>query len=170
MKTRVCAALLIAAASFAAVDPKNLHPQGYVTDYSGVIDAAARSDIERYCGAVEKATGAQMAFVTLPTLDGESVEYFANELFRTWGIGKKGTDEGLLLLLVTTDRKSRLEVGRGLEPVITDGTAGELLRQMRPALQAGDYGAALGTAARSLGQRIASAKGVTIDQSYTPRR
>lgn len=170
MKIRLLAGLLLFAAVAAALDPRSLKPAGYVTDFSGVLDATARLDIERYCGAVEKATGAQIAIVTLPTLEGESVEYFANELFRAWGIGKKGEDNGVLLLLVTSERHSRLEVGRGLEPVITDGTAGSLLRQMRPALQKGDYASALGTAVRSLGERIAASKGVTIDQTYAPRR
>ncbi|MBC8165464.1 MAG: TPM domain-containing protein [Bryobacteraceae bacterium] len=161
--------ILITTSAFGA-DSKTLQHQGYVSDFAGVLDAAARQDLERYCKQVETSTGAQMAFVTLKTLDGEPVEYFANDLYRRWGIGKKDTDEGLLLLLVTGDHHSRLEVGRGLEPIITDGTAGELLRSMRPALKAGDFSSALGTAAHSLGQRIATAKGVTIDEGSTPRR
>ena len=162
-------ALLFAAAVF-PVEVSTLEPQGYVSDFAGVIDAAARADLEQYCRRVEDATGAQMAFVTLSTLEGEPVEDFANSLFRRWGIGQKGQDNGLLLLLVIQDRRSRLEVGRGLEPVITDGTAGALLRQMRPALQANQYGTALGTAARELGQKLANAKGVSIPEQYQPRR
>ncbi len=88
-----------------------------------------------------------MAFVTIDSLDGEPVEDFANNLYRAWGIGKKGKDEGLLLLLAVKDRRSRLEIGRGLEGPITDGTSGSVLRQMAPSLRAGDYGDAMLTAA-----------------------
>jgi uncharacterized protein len=163
-------AALLSTAALCAIDISRLEPQGYVSDFAGVVDAAAKQDLEQYCRRVEDATGAQMAFVTLATLEGEPLEEFANDLFRRWGIGKKGKDEGLLLLLVVQDRRSRLEVGRGLEPVITDGTAGALLREMRPALRQNQFGTALGTAAHSLGQRIAGAKGVSIPEQYTPRR
>ncbi|RPI09757.1 MAG: TPM domain-containing protein, partial [Acidobacteriales bacterium] len=87
----------------------------------------------------------------------------ANALFRKWGIGKKGTDEGVLLLLVTRDRRMRLEVGYGLEPVLPDGLSGSILRQMRPALKESRYGEALAEALNVLGTRIAEAKGVSID-------
>ncbi|MBC7924498.1 MAG: TPM domain-containing protein [Bryobacteraceae bacterium] len=169
-RSHLCFLTLFLSVTTLAVEPRSLVAEGYLSDFSRVIDAGARLEIERYCGAVERATGVQMAFVTLPSLEGADLENFTNDLFRTWGVGKKGKDEGLLLLLVTRDRHSRLEVGRGLEPIITDGTAGELLRQMRTPLRAGDYGTAFGTAAHSLGQRIAAAKGVTIAESDQPRR
>jgi uncharacterized protein len=95
-------------------------------------------------------------------LDGEPVEDVANTMFRRWGIGAKGKDEGVLLLLVTGDRKMRLEVGYGLEPILPDGFAGATLREMRPALRDGQYGDALASAARTIGTRIAEAKGVQI--------
>jgi uncharacterized protein len=170
MRLRLLAILLLCTAIATALDPKTLQYQGYVNDFAGVVDAASRADLERYCTRVEQATGAQMALVTVKTLDGEPIEQFANDLFRQWGVGNREKDTGLLLLLATADRTSRLEVGIGLEPIITDGTAGALLREMRPALRANDYGSALGTAAHSLGQRIAAAKGVSIDESESPRR
>lgn len=170
MKLRLPAVLILTAAALLSLDLSSLQPQGYVSDFANVLDDVGKADLERYCAQVEKSTSAQMAFVTLRTLEGEPVEQVANDLFRRWGIGRKGTDEGLLLLLVVADRNSRLEVGRGLEPVITDGTAGALLREMRPALRSGDYVSALGTAAHSLGQRIAVAKGVTIAANDSPQR
>ncbi len=167
---RALAVALLAAASLCSIDVGSLNPQGYVSDFAGVIDAGAKQDLEQYAARLEKATGVQMALVTLRTIEGQPIELFANDLFRRWGIGQKGKDEGLLLLLVTDDRRSRLEVGRGLEPIITDGTAGSLLRQMRPALRDNRYGEALGTAAHELGQRIAQAKGVTIPAQYQPKQ
>lgn len=169
MKQILLAAGLLCAATAWAVDVSSLEPKGYVSDFAGVVDAAAKQDLEQYCRRVQDATGVEMAFVTLPTIDNQPVEEFANDLFRRWGIGKKGKDEGLLLLLVTGDRRSRLEVGRGLEPIITDGTAGSLLREMAPALRQGQYGTAMGTAAHSLGERISTAKGVSIPEQYKPR-
>jgi uncharacterized protein len=151
------------------VDWKALKPQGYVSDFANVIDPASRAQIESYAAAVERATGAQMALVTIPSLQGEPVEDVANTIYRAWGVGKKGKDEGVLLLLVTGDRKSRLEVGYGLEPVIPDGFAGSVLREMRPALRQQQYGEAMMAAAETIGKRIADARHVTINQQM-PRR
>ncbi len=166
---RVVALLLLAGSAF-AIDLTSLKPTGYVNDFAKVITPESRQELERYCAQVEKATGAQMAFVTMDTLDGEPVDDVANNLYRQWGIGKKGVDEGLLLLLVVKDKRSRLEIGRGLEPYITDATSGATLREMRVSLRAGNYGEALYSAAHSLGSRIAQAKGVTLDDAaYRPR-
>lgn len=165
MKTvgRLCLALLALAGAAVALDLTTLKPQGYVSDFSGVVDSASRSQLERYGAALEQAAGVQIALVTIPTLDGEPVEDAANALFRQWGIGKKGEDTGIMLLLVTRDRRSRLEVGYGLEPIIPDGFAGELLRQMRPALRADRYGEAMLVAAQTIGDRIAKEKGIRIE-------
>jgi uncharacterized protein len=160
-----CAALFVFVLATAnAFDYAALKPQGYVSDFARVLDAASRAQLEQYCGRVETLTGAQMALVTIPTLQGEPIEDVANTLFRKWGIGKKGTDEGILLLLVTNDRRMRLEVGYGLEPIIPDGFAGSILREMRPALRQGGYGEAMLAAAQTIGSRIAQAKGVNIGQ------
>ncbi len=157
--------------SFAwAVDFTALKPEGYVSDFARVLEPAARSQLERYCAVLERSTGAQIALVTLPTLHGEPVEDVANALFRKWGIGQKGKDEGILLLLVIADRRSRLEIGYGLEPIIPDGYAGSILRAMRPALREQRYSDALMTAAQELGNRIAQAKGVSLDAPLPVRR
>src|SRR5215471_123927 len=153
----------------AAVDWKALKPQGYVSDFAQVIDANSRQQLENYAAAVERATGVQMALVTIPSLQGEPVDDVANTIFRAWGVGKKGKDEGILLLLAIGDRKSRLEVGYGVEPIIPDGFAGSVLRQMRPALREQQYGEALKAAAETIGTTIANQKHVTIDTSL-PRR
>jgi uncharacterized protein len=167
---RVVVLLLLANAVF-ALDLTALKPQGYVNDFANVIAPQARQELERYCALVEKATGVQMAFVTIDTLGGEPVEDVANSLYRQWGIGQKGKDEGLMLLLVVRDRRSRLEIGRGLEQYITDGSSGAILREMRASLRANNYGEAFYSAAHSLGNRIAQAKGVTLDDAggYKPR-
>jgi uncharacterized protein len=165
---RLAPLLLLALASACALDLTQLVPQGYVSDYANVIPGPQRLALERYAATVEQQTGAQFAIVTLPTLDGEPIEDVANSLYRRWGIGKKGKDEGLLLLLAVNDRRSRLEVGYGLEPILPDGASGDVLRQMRPALREAAYGDALSTAAHYLGSRIAQAKGVALAEDSTP--
>ena len=166
---RGVAALAIFFCVFAfALDTSKLKPTGYVNDFAHALDARAAAELEAYCGNVERATGAQFAFVTVDTLDDEPVEDVANRLFTQWGIGKKGTNEGLLVLLAIKDHKNRVEVGYGLEPIIPDGYAGGVLRGIRPILRQGNYGGALLSAAEQFGQRIADAKGVAIEGQ--PRR
>lgn len=106
----------------------------------------------------------------MDTLDGAPVEETANELYRQWGVGQKKTNEGLLVLLVVRDHKDRVEVGYGLEPILTDGYVGSVLREVRPLLRQGDYGGALTQIAQSFGTRIAEQKGVSIEAGPEERR
>jgi uncharacterized protein len=156
------ALLLSLALPALAVDWKALKPQGYTSDFAGVIDAQSRAALDQYAAAVEKATGAQMAFVTVQTLQGEPIEDVANDLFHAWGMGQKGQDNGVMLLLVVHDRRSRLEVGHGLEEILPDGYDGLLLDNMRPELRAGQYGPAMLTAAQAIGEIVAKAKNTTV--------
>ncbi len=167
-----CALLLaLATSTIFAIDFGALQPQGYLSDFAAVVGPAERAALERYCAAVERATGAQIALVTLPSLGDEPIEDVANLLFRRWGVGAKSNNEGILLLLAVGERRSRLEVGYGLEPIIPDGFAGGLLRQMRPALREQHYGDALLAGANAIGSRIVQAKGAQIGSpAPVPRR
>lgn len=153
-----------------AADWTRLQPEGYVSDFAHVIDAESRAAIERYLESLEKASGAQIAIVTIKNLDGEPVDDVANTIYRHFGVGKKGSNEGALFLLSIDERKSRLEVGYGLEPIVPDGVAGDILRAMRPALRAGQYGPGLIEAARVLGTKIAAGKNITIPEVLPQRR
>ncbi len=133
-----------------------------MSDFAGVVDEGSKAELESYAARVQKATGAQLAFVTVKSLEGEPIEDVANDIFHAWGIGQKGEDNGAMVLLSIGDRKSRLEVGGGLGEAIPDGMAGLLLDDMRPALREGQYGAAFIAAAERLGSTIAKSKGVTI--------
>src|SRR5580698_3831411 len=154
-------AALLSTGAF-ALDTSKLKPQGYVNDFAGVLDARSAGALEAYSGNVERATGVQMAFVLVKSLEGDDIDDVANTIYRQWGIGKKGKDEGILVLLAIEDHKQRAEVGYGLEPVIPDGYAGGVLRGIRPILRQGNYGGALLAAAQQFGSRIAQSKGVTI--------
>jgi uncharacterized protein len=164
---RLCISVLICAAAVQAADFGALKPEGYVSDFARAIDPGTKAELEQYCIRVDKATGAEMAIVTLPTLEGEPIEDVANLLYRRWGVGKKGKDEGVLLLLVIRDRRSRIEVGYGLEPIIPDGFAGSVLREMRPALRNQNYGDALSLGAHTIATRIAQAKNITLETKPT---
>lgn len=166
---RILLALAFAGFAF-GLDISTLTPRGYVNDFAGVLDPGSAAMIETYCGNVERATGAQFAVVLVKSLDEDTVEDVTVRLFEKWGIGKKGTDEGLLIFFAINDRKNRIEVGYGLEPIITDGQAGDVLRSVRPILRQGDFGGAIYSVVQQLGARVAQAKGVTIDGQAPVRR
>jgi uncharacterized protein len=163
------ACLVIFASAGWAVDWTAYKPEGFVSDFAKVIDPASKSQLEAYSATVQRVTGVQMALVTIPSLEGEPIEDVANTIARAWGVGQKGKNEGILLLLSIQDRKSRLEIGYGLEPILPDGLAGSVLREMRPALRQGAYGEAMRAAASTLGTTIANAKHVALDATL-PRR
>jgi len=165
----LAAALAWGASAGWAVDWTTLKPEGYVSDFAQVIDKDSRARLEAYCAAVEQATGARMALVTLPSLQSEPPADVAKIIFRAWGVGQKATNQGVLLLLSIGDHRSRLEVGHGLEPILRDAMAGRVLREMRPALRRKDYGDALVAAAQTIGGAIAQAKHVTLNQRLARR-
>jgi uncharacterized protein len=152
-----------------ARDWKTLKPQGYVSDYAGVIDQTSKTALDAYSANVERATGVQMAFVTVQSLEGEAIEDVANDIFRGFGVGQKSKDNGVLLLLVSGDRRFRLEIGHGLEGILPDGLDGQILLEMRPALRAGEFGQTMMYAAQRIGTIVAQDKGVSIPNSL-PRR
>ena len=100
--------------------------RGFVNDYAGIISDNGTSQLEAQLAQLEKDTSAEVAVVTIQSLQGEPLEDYANKLFEKWGIGKKGKDNGVLLLVSVDDRKMRIEVGYGIEPIITDSRAGRI--------------------------------------------
>jgi uncharacterized protein len=158
---RAAAVAMLAVSAF-AVDTSKLKPSGYVNDFANAMSPTSKVQLESYLGDVERSTGAQIAVVTIDTLDGEPIEDVANRLYHEWGIGKKGVDEGILILLAIKDRKQRAEIGKGLEGDINDAQAGDVLRGIRPILRQGNYGGALLAAAQQFGDKIAAAKGVDL--------
>jgi uncharacterized protein len=144
-------------------------PAGYVSDFAGVISPQAKQQLEALCTELDRKTGSQLAIVTVKSLQGEPIEDFSVDLATRWGIGRKDKgDTGVLLLLAVQDRQSRMEVGYGIEPTITDGQAGSILRDMRPALRSGDYDGALMQAAGQVAALIAKANNVTLSVTVPP--
>src|SRR5215467_3840925 len=153
---------LIAALPLSADDINNIHPTSYTTDLAGVIPSATKARLETLCTELQQKTRAQFAIITIVSLDDRPIEDYANDLFHHLGIGQKGENNGLLLLLAPRDRKYRIEVGYGLEPVINDARAGDAGRAMVPFLRQGDYGSAVEIAAWQLAKFVADDKGVTL--------
>ena len=162
VRTAALHCLLLFSASFCAAEDVKKIPIGYVSDLAGVINPEARTRLEALCAEVEQQTGAQMAIVTVQSLDGEGVENYAVNLFKQLGVGSKKDNRGVLLLVAPHERKYRIEVGYGLEPVINDARAGDAGRAMVPFLRQGDYGKAAEAAAWQLAKYIADDSGVTL--------
>ncbi|MBN1689760.1 MAG: TPM domain-containing protein [Dehalococcoidia bacterium] len=99
---------------------------GYVNDNAGLLSDQAGAELESQLAQLEKDTTAQVFVATVKSLEGDSIEDYASRLFEKWKIGQKDKDNGILFLVALDDRKMRIEVGYGLEPVITDGRAGRI--------------------------------------------
>lgn len=145
-----------------AEDLKKIHPSGYVTDLAGAIAADTKVRLEALCTELQQKTGAQMAIVTVHSLEGQSVENYAVDLYKQLGVGSKQDNRGVLLLVSPDERKYRIEVGYGLEPVINDARAGDAGRAMVPFLRQGDYSKAIETAAWMLAKYVADDRGVAL--------
>ena len=118
----------------------SLRPSGHVNDFANILDATSRAELESLLATLETETTAEVAVVTVTSLDGTSVEEFANTLFRTWGIGQRDKDNGVLILVAPAERRMRIEVGYGLEPVLPDGLAGQVTREeFLPAFETLDF-------------------------------
>jgi uncharacterized protein len=152
--------------SSAAIDLPS--PQGYVSDYAGVIEASRKAGIESLLSQVRSQTGIEMAVVTVTSLQGLQVDDYANQLFRKWGIGGKKENNGLLILVAPNERKWRVEVGYGLEGELPDGFVGEVGRQMVPYFRAQNYGGGLYVAAQNIVTAIAEKRGITIEGLNRP--
>jgi len=114
--------------------------RGRVNDYAGVMSQDQARTLESQLAQFEQETGHQIAVLTIPTLAGEDIEGFSIRVAENWKIGKKGFDNGVILLVAVKDRKLRLEVGYGLEGVLPDAIADRIIRDyIVPRFRAQDY-------------------------------
>jgi len=115
-------------------------PQGYVTDQAGIISSTTEQRLERALRSFEESDSTQIAVLTIPSLEGETVEDFALKVAESWGIGQQEHDNGVLLLIAKGDRKIRIEVGYGLEGTLTDLLAGRIIdNEITPRFRQGDF-------------------------------
>lgn len=135
-KIILAAAVLCGALWLEAVEVPPL--TGRVVDRAGVFGAGAPR-VEAAVLALEKASGGQMAVLTVPTLEGEPIEDFSIRAAEAWKIGRKERDNGAILVIVPNDREMRLEIGYGWEGEVNDAKAGDVIRNMAPFFRAGKY-------------------------------
>ena len=154
---------VISAAPVRAEKWQKLTVQGYVNDSAGVLDPATVNRLTGLCTEVDQKAKAQIAVVTIKSLEGDAVEDFASHLFQKWGVGYKGTDRGVMVLLAVSDHKYWTEVGYGLEPILPDGKVGGFGRDMIPLLRQGNYSAALTQMASQIAEVIAQDAHVALD-------
>ncbi len=153
-------------ASFAlAAEPKFPPLTGRVVDNAGVLNASTQSELTGMLADHERATGQQVVVVTLPSLQGYTIEDYGYQLGRHWGIGQKGSNTGALLIVAPKEHKVRIEVGYGLEGTLTDAISAAIIQNyILPSFKRGDYsaGALAGTQAivRVLGRNPLSAEPV----------
>jgi uncharacterized protein len=150
-----------------AVDWTALKPQGYVSDFAGVVDANSKRQLDAYCAAVEQTTGAQIALVTIASLQREPIEDVTHAIFRAWNLDQKPLDQkpkrnAVMWLVAVENRRDWMEPGPGLATVLTDSAMDAMLRQARPALARQQYAQALMAAADEMGTRLAAAQHKTI--------
>ena len=130
-------------------------PVGAVNDFAHVIPDDQAQQLENYLDEYQQKTGNAIVIATFPSVEGADVDRAAVELFQAWGIGQKGKDNGILILAAINDRRARIEVGYGLESLVTDADAGDILRQqVYPAFKQQQYGQGLANAAQALVQLI----------------
>jgi uncharacterized protein len=163
---------LTASAVAAAPDPAIPELTQPVNDFAHVIEAASASQMERMIRVLQAASGDVVVVATVPTIEpyGDIREY-AVKMFenRGRGIGQKGKNNGLLILLSMKERKVWVEVGYDLEEWITDGYAGETSRQyMTPEFRNGRYGAGLAAGTERIIGRIAQGRNVTLEGVRVP--
>ena len=137
-----------------------------VNDFANVIDAASRDELDKRIRALREATGDVLVVATVPTYQPYgSVEEYAVKMFENGGrgIGDKGKDNGLLIVVAVNDRKIKIEVGYDLEGIIPDGFAGQTIREaITPAFRRNAYGEGLLEGVTRIINRIGEQRGVAI--------
>ncbi|MBN2568400.1 MAG: TPM domain-containing protein [Deltaproteobacteria bacterium] len=153
-------------------------PVGAINDFAGVIPEKYKQTIENVAREVLDKTGIAVVVATLKDIDGNDPADYANRLYEAWGIGKKGEDRGVLILLALKERRVRIEVGYGFEGTLTDGMSGEILdKYVVPLLKKGDYGGGIfnaviavsSIAAKDAGVSLTAIPGNQVKQRETPK-
>jgi uncharacterized protein len=140
---------------------------GRVNDLAQVLSPQMESQLEAQLQSYERSTGHQLAVLLIPSLQGEPIEDYTLRVVESWQLGKKGTDDGVLLFVAVEDRKIRIEVGYGLEGELPDALVGRIIREvMAPAFRQGDLGFGISRAVSA----ISKATGGQGEALPPPRR
>lgn len=164
----VIAVLALCLATAWSEPVSSLKPTNYVNDFAGVLSEKTKTDLNNAAQQLQDKTGAQVAVAVINSTDGEDIFNYGVDLFQKWGIGKKGKDNGVLILLAVKDRKYYTHVGYGLEPILNDAKVGDFGREAVPYLRAGDYTGAVSLMASRVIDVIAKDAGVQITTTAPP--
>jgi uncharacterized protein len=146
-------------------------PAGAVNDFAGVIPAQYAGSMENLAREVLDKTGTAVVVATVETIGDNDPADYANRLYQAWGIGKKGEDKGVLIFLAVKERQVRIETGYGVEGILSDGLAGEILDQYAiPRFRDGDFGRGLAETMAAVSAVVAKAAGVTLTGAQPPPR
>lgn len=130
-------------------------PVDYVSDFAHVVSRRAVVELDRVCSHLDHSKAdTQVAVVTIKSLDGGDVIDYATKLFNSWGVGRKATNRGVLILLSINDHKWRITVGRGLEAILPNSRAESIGQKMAPHLRTKDFDGAVKTAVREIAQAV----------------
>ena len=165
-KSWIAALFCLSLAAIAHAEPvSQLQPTGYVNDFAHVLDQNTIGQLDGLCRQIDEKAHAQIAVVTVNSLNGSDIESYAVDLFKKWGIGSKSTNRGVLILYAIRDRRARIEVGYGLEPILPDGKVGSFQREAIPLMQKGDYNGALMLVTSRIADVIAKDAGIQLSAS-----
>ncbi len=164
----VCVLVVVAVLPAAPEPYQALKPMGYVSDFAHALDSGTAARLTSLCTAIDQKAGAQIAVVTVKTLDGMEAPDYANRLFAQWGVGHKADNRGVLILLAVQDRKYWVEVGYGLEPILPDGKVGGFGREVVPYLKRGDYNGGMYLLTSRIAGVIAADRGISLPAEPAP--
>lgn len=141
-----------AATSFVDAYPK---PTTFINDYAGVLTKETQADLEKLVQGVAQNSGPQIAVAVVPTLDGTDIDTARNELFQAWGVGVKGKDNGVLVLIAIAERKIGIETGYGMEGDLPDLETARLRDTYAvPEFRAGDYNKGVSLLVNAIAQKL----------------
>jgi len=165
----ILAAVILLTACASAEPVASLKPTDCVNDFAGVLSPAVITQLKEMCRQVLDKAQASLVVVTIKSTDGQDIFPYSVDLYQKWGIGEKGKDRGVLILLAVQDRKYYINVGYGLEGILPDGKVGGFGREAVPYLKRADYDGAVSLLTSRVADVIAKDRGVEITTSQ-PRR
>jgi uncharacterized protein len=128
---------------------------GRVVDGANILSAATKDDLTTKLAALEQKTSRQLVVVTIPSLQGYEISDYGYQLGRAWGIGQAKLNNGILLIVAPTEHKVRIEVGYGLEPIVTDALSSVIIQtQILPKFRAGDFNGGVEAGVAALVQQL----------------
>jgi uncharacterized protein len=170
VKQILLAAALFCTALCAAEPISQLHPSNYVNDFAHVLSDQTVAALNDTCQQIDQKAHAQIAVVTINSLDGSDIDSYSIALAKQWGIGlgSKATNRGVLILLAVTDHKYRFEVSYVLESILPDGKVGDFGREAVPLLKQSDYNGAVSLMTLRVANVIAQDAGIQLTGAEAP--